>query len=414
LARAPALADHLRIPGSAPPLADGAELIELLERAVALDPRFAPAHAALGNLLLRAGRGYEALLAYRLAAQLAPDFAEAQLAVGELLHTAGDADGARAVFAQGLRARRVFPAPQARSVPRVLLLLSPLGWSANVPLDFVVDHDAFAVHRWFVDDATPELPPYELAFNGIAVSDAADGALRAAERFLTTQARPALNAVAAVRATARPALGATLRGLDAVVVPAAARCAGAQLGATAAALGWPVLVRPVDAHGGRGLARLDDEAALAAYRREDDVPLDVCAFVDFRSPDGWYRKYRVALIDGKPFPYHLAAARDWLVHYRSAETQDDDALRAEEARFLTAPQTVFPDWERTGSALARALGLDLAAVDCARLGDRWLVFEADTAALLYAGDAGASAEKRAAVDAIRRAVTAMLARRARS
>lgn len=414
----------MTIPGSQPAFAGIDTVEELLERAVALEPRFAAAHAALGNLLLRRGRGFEALQAYRLATTIDPSFASAQLALGELLHLAGDRDGAAAAFARALAEQRVFAAPSP-PVPSgvggplaVLALLAPLGWSANVPLDFVLDPQQVVLHRWYVDDELREpLPPYDLVFDALGESEAAAGAQLKAARFLAQETKPTINPVARLAATARPALGATLRGIAAIVVPAARRAPAAGLAPLAAELGYPLLVRPVDAHGGRGLVRLDDAAALRAYAGAADAALvDVSAFVDYRSTDGWFRKYRVICIDGVPYPYHLATAPAWNVHYRSSATPESPELRAEERHFLADPASVFGDWSATGAALAKAVGLDYFGVDCARLGDgRWLVFEADPAMLVYDGDAGpGDDDKRGAVDAIRVALQAMLKRRAAS
>jgi hypothetical protein len=101
--------------------------------------------------------------------------------------------------------------------------------------------------------------------------------------------------------------------------------------------------------------------------------------VDARGADGLYRKYRVMLIEGAPYPLHLALSTLWKVHYFSADMAQNAAARAEEAAFLDdMDATIGRRAVAALEAIADALALDYAGVDFAVAPDgRLLLFEAN-------------------------------------
>src|SRR5208282_3727701 len=81
----------------------------------------------------------------------------------------------------------------------------------------------------------------------------------------------------------------------------------------------PLLIRPVHTQGGIGLVLARTATELAQCRAMQTGPVYVSHFIDFRSADSWFRKYRMIFIDRKPYPYHLAISQNWMVHYYTAE-----------------------------------------------------------------------------------------------
>jgi hypothetical protein len=152
-----------------------------------------------------------------------------------------------------------------------------------------------------------------------------------------------------------------------------------------------LVVRPVDTHRGDGLELVRAAGDLRSYlARRPGRYFNVTPFVDYRSPDGYYRKYRVFVVAGKPYAYHLAISEDWLVHYwRVAGLMSEHAwMRDAEQHFLREPEAVFPTWATTFGEMAQAIGLDVFGVDCAVTQDgRVLVFECDPAAFAHCRDA---------------------------
>jgi hypothetical protein len=204
----------------------------------------------------------------------------------------------------------------------------------------------------------------------------------------------AINHPARLRGVRRAALPQTLRDVPGCVVPPVRRLTRTEVAAAAASgtfgpgLPFPILIRPVDTQRGEGLERILEAPAIAEYlERFNATAYTVTPFVDYRSADGYYRKYRVIVVDGVPYPYHLAISPDWLVHYWrvSGAMRASAPMRAEEERFLAEPARVFSAWTATFAALARAVDLEFFGVDCA-LDDagRVLVFECDPSAFVHA------------------------------
>jgi hypothetical protein len=411
----PSLDDHAAIPGSAAPEAELAAAWALLERAVTLDPSSAPVHALRGNLLVRRGNTVAARRSYALAARLDPYHAPARIALGELAFMAGDEREAAGWFDEAYALTHRF-SPARRPGARSALVLAAAGpWHRNIPLDFIVDPARWTLHRWYLpDDAAtrPEfrLPAYDLVIDAIGESDAGRAALAQAAQFIAAQPKPAINDPGKVSGTAREALAATLDAVPGCRAAKSRRVSREEL--LRVAVDGPLIVRPADAHGGQGLERIENATVLAWYAGKVSADAyDVGPYVEYRSADGFYRKYRVLFVDGEPYPYHLAIDAAWMIHYHRAPMTQNAWMREEEVRFLQHPEQALPAWNGPLRAAGAALGLDYAGIDCTLLADGTLfVFEADTAMLVH--DFDPAPAKRAAVERIRAAFDALLVRRA--
>ncbi len=388
----PDIAAHHLAPGTLPafPALDRARA--LLDEAVALNPGNGAAHAALGNVLARTGAFAEALAAYRRAVLLEPDAADAQLATAEIEYNFDDLESARYHYANAFARCILFSTPAPQGARRsVLVLARPAPGSANVPLDFVVDHERIAIHRLYLpnDDTaalSSPLPSYDLIFNAVSESEAAAGAVGLAAQFIDSQSKPVFNHPRNLWKTARPSLAPALRDVPHCIVPQTRRLAR---DVSLDAASFPLLARPIDSHAGRDLERVENNAELAAYiaDRPSEPGFDVTEYVEYRSADGYYRKYRIMFVDGLAYPYHLAISPNWMIHYKTSAMFDCQWMRDEEAAFLNDPGAVFPYWIETMEALAAAIGLDYFGIDAARTdGGELLVFEADAATFVHAKD----------------------------
>ncbi len=423
LAHAPSVGDHMRIPGSQRFDEGVKEACAFIERAALADAGNARVQAALGNILLRAGLVDLARDAYERAASLDPRDAASRYAVAELAYVMRDEATAQIWFDEAFARQRLFSPPSARAGSKHALLLGLAGpWPGNVPLDFLIDDARWTLHRWFLPDqecAMRAIPRVNLIVNALSDSVAGVAAIADVEAILAAHPDvPSINAPERLRGLGREALGQTLAGISGVRVPDARRVTRATLAASGGdvdGLGYPLLMRPIDTHGGRGLELLDKPEELLAYlaRTKADA-YDCSAYVDYRSPDGWFRKMRIMFVDGAAYPYHLAVDNQWMIHYYRTATTLTPWMHDEEARFLAEPERVVSGWRSAVPAIAAALGLDYAGVDCAQLPDgTLLVFEADSAMLVHAFDGSeAGRSKRAGFDRIRSALMALFDRRA--
>ena len=138
--------------------------------------------------------------------------------------------------------------------------------------------------------------------------------------------------------------------------------------------GRPVLMRPPGSHGSKGLSKVDlAHDALARFEPAPGGYL-VTDFVDFRSADGLYRKYRMIRIGRQLFHRHLITADDWNITGASRTFMvGRPALIEAEKEFLAGGGG---DLEPRISALFEASGLDFGLIDFAvdRSG-RIIVFE---------------------------------------
>lgn len=127
---------------------------------------------------------------------------------------------------------------------------------------------------------------------------------------------------------------------------------------------YPLLLRPPGTHGSVGLVRVDDADAVA---RQPPSACTVTDFVDFRSADGLWRKYRMIYAGDRLFRRHVLTDRDWnLTRAARGFMLHRPELAAEEQAWINAPVTL-----ESGSVEARvlhqfrALQLDFGAIDFA-------------------------------------------------
>lgn len=332
---------------------------------------------------------------YRLVLTLDPHVAIAWQNLAAILASVGHMDEATAYRDRAYRIQRVFIEGTGTQQRRVLILCAAHA-SGNVPFDALLPSTTCCRIKYAIDYAADEedqqLPAYDLVFNAIGDADVAAPLAARLARFVSHCARPVLNPPDAVARTQRHRIANLFGGLpDVQVAPCvqgdAAAASRAALDAllVEAGIDFPVLARPAATHGGEGLTLCENLSALEAWRSAQVGMSYMTAFRDYRSADGFYRKYRIIFVDREPFPYHLAISPHWMVHYYSAGMEQHAWKLEEERRFLDNPHAALGErMMRAIAAIGRRLDLDYGGIDFTLLpGGQVLIFEANATMLAH-------------------------------
>jgi len=338
-----------------------------------------------------------------------PDDASLKLDLA-LLHVIRQERGeAYRLQAQALERQQLFRVvgTKGKEVPtrrRVLALVAPGDFMNNAQLEFLLDGSEIGLDVLYVVPGKPlpdAVPEHDVVFCAVNESDENAPILERLGRLLPAWPRPVLNIPGNVARLTRDGTASLLQSIPEICAPRVRRVVRADLRRLACGeitpdvlvpgVNFPVLIRPVGSHCGKNLDKIAGRDELAAYLRDAGTDGDdffFAPFMDYRSADGLYRKYRVVLIDGVPFLCHMAGSEQWKIHYVNVGMAESAEKRADEAR---AMETFDEDFARRhGAAFAKLcerVDLDYFGIDCAELPDgRLLLFEAETAMVIHAMD----------------------------
>ncbi|MDB5419684.1 MAG: hypothetical protein JWP50_3103 [Phenylobacterium sp.] len=341
-----------------------------------------------------------------LMARLASDPGDpgALLDVSTLLQMSGQTEKAMELQGQAIARQPCYRTVHgAGGGLRILAFMAPGDLMANTPLDFLLEGSDAELTLYYLDGPPPpadRLPDHDVAFLAVGQSDDGSALLRSLDGVFEAWPAPVLNGDPALIADfSREGVAERLAGAPGVLCPGALRLDRGELiqlalraegGAPAAGdVGFPLIVRPVGSHAGRGLEKLAVPADLVAYLPgQTAAEFYVSPFVDYSGPDGLFRKLRVVFVAGRPFLCHLAISEHWMVHYLNAGMAESAAKRAEEAAMMASFDDGFVARHATAlSAVCQRLPLDYFGIDCAETADgQLLVFEADVALIVHNTD----------------------------
>lgn len=349
-----------------------------------------------------------------------PDDAQVLQFVANLQQQLGLTEAAQRSYRRVLQVQPLVTLAATLSPPtlRALLLFAP--GAGNTPFEYLVEEAPFECH---ILNLLPDVPVdvgllrdrCDVVVNLVADADQAAAVLGPAKDLVDRLQQPTVNHPRKIVGTDRASIARRLQSIAGCRVPATLRLSAAALGAlddtlSTTPLVFPILVRPVGTHGGERLQKVSDRAALDAYAVQCPAShYYLTQFVDYRSEDGRYRKYRFVFVGESIHPYHLAIDKQWKIHHATTDMARHRWMQEEEKAFLEDPQRVFDG--RAYAALRRvrrAVGLDYFGIDCAldRKG-RVLVFEVNACMLVH-GRNEAFAYKNRAVRRIKTAFQALL------
>jgi glutathione synthase/RimK-type ligase-like ATP-grasp enzyme len=271
------------------------------------------------------------------------------------------------------------------------------------------------------------LPDHDVAIVIASDSEECRDALRIIDRVAARWPRPMLNPPHLVGNLDRDKLHRLLRGIEGLDIPATVCVTRAQLSDVAqsnllfadiaAELQFPIIARPRGSHAGVGLAKLDERTAIDRYLAERvEQEFFVSRFVDYANNDGLFRKYRIVVVDGRPYACHMAIADRWDIWYLNADMAFSESKRREEENFMLTFDSAFAVRHQSAlAAMIDRIGLDYFTIDCAEnKHGELLIFEADNTAVVHNMDSpDLFPYKPPQMRAIFEAFAAMLYRRAR-
>ena len=332
-----------------------------------------------------------------------PDDAHTLMDLSTVLQLTGNREIALATQAQALAMQQIYHLPATGTAAlRVLAVMAPGDLMANTPLEFLLEGSDVALDLLYLTPGLaelPALPDHDVLFVAVGESDENRPLLEQLAGVLPHWPRPVLNAPDGIARLSRDCACRLLQTAEGIAMPTASRVGRAALEQVARSqqtlaavvddADFPAIVRPVGSHAGSGLEKIDAPADLAAYlERIPDAEFYVARFVDYRNADGLYRKYRIMLIDGRPFICHMAVSSHWMIHYLNAGMTDSADKRAEEERCMADFDDGFARRHADAfRAITERIGLDYVGIDCAETADgQLLIFEADSDMIVHAMD----------------------------
>lgn len=336
---------------------------------------------------------------------VAPEDAAALLDLSTIALLQGRRNDRIALQFEALKLQRIYRQLATRTTTeplRLLAFMAPGDFMANLPVEFLLANSNVQLDMLYVVPGVPlpdSIPNHDVALVAVAETDENQPLLREIANVVRSWPTPVVNAPDCIARLSRDGTWELLKSAPGVVIPINVRINRTSFMEIAAGNiamedllegnRFPIIARPTGSHAGEGLSKLDDHVAIFRYlqeRRENNFY--IAPFIDYRGPDGLFRKYRVALIDGHPYACHMAISTHWMIHYLNAGMRDSPAKRSEEARFMAEFDQEFAVRHAGAiSAIAKLVELEYLPIDCGETQDgRLLIFESGTNMIVHSMD----------------------------
>ncbi|SDT60594.1 tetratricopeptide repeat protein [Bradyrhizobium canariense] len=394
----------------------------LLQELAGERPQDSAIQHQLGKACFELDEVPSAIECFERALALNPRDADSLYWIGGIRQNLGEIEAAQKAYAQAAQIQPLIRRPAIKSPAdfRVLALYAPFG--GNTPTEYLFKHanyetDTLALFEQNSYDAEVFKQGVHVVVNLISDVDQAVAMLPLAADLAARLGKPIINDPRKIQRTTRDEVAERLAGIPDCRIPKILRQqAGTELSVEQLQAAFPlassILARPVGTHGGDDFEKLDHVAELAAYLAQPaETDRYFIEYADYRSPDGYFRKYRFIFVDDQVLPYHLAIGNDWKVHHVNTDMANQKWMQNEEAAFLNDPGLVFNAAHfQALRAIQQRIGLEYFGIDCGldTSGDL-LVFEVNASMLVH-DDNKQFPYKDPAVRRIKSAFDAMLAK----
>jgi hypothetical protein len=307
------------------------------------------------------------------------------------------------IQANALKLQRIYtiPATEKPAKLKLLALMAPGDLSANTPIECLLEHcDIELIFYYLSPDnlfAEP-VPEHDIALVAVSEGEEFNPYLVALESILPSWPKPVINLPSRIPLVRRVEAGELLQDIPGLLMPPTFYLTREQLSAIAKGempipticegCEFPVIIRPVDSHGGRDLDKAESPEEVMDYlSKVEGNDFFISRFVDYRTEGGLFRKFRIALIDGEPFVCHMGISSHWMIHYVNAGMYEDAEKRAEECAFMENFDAFAKRHQIALQEIYQRTQLDYLCIDCAETSDgQFLVFELGHAMVVHAMD----------------------------
>jgi hypothetical protein len=214
--------------------------------------------------------------------------------------------------------------------------------------------------------------------NCIADPDLYPKTLAVAEDLVRMARLPVINSPSSILRHSRDAVARILRGIGQLIVPETIRLTARR--DQSPPFGFPFIGRECGTQGGETMELIVDTIDFDGFlRRHDGQQIYLTEFIDFRSKDGLYRKYRVRVVGDEIVTNHLFVGPQWKIHGHASREfmSGNPSLVAEERAYLAEP-LAHHDVLRE---IHRRIGVDFYGIDYAISPSGSLVFFEGNAAM---------------------------------
>jgi tetratricopeptide (TPR) repeat protein len=360
-------------------------------------PQDAQVRNQLGKLYAERDEMDAALDCFSCAVSLNPGDADSLYWIGGIRQKMGDRDGAEAAYLRATQLQPLIrrPATEFPAEFRVLALFAP--FAGNTPTEYLLSGSAYDANTLAVFEGRDyDLEALRQSGDVVVnlISDADQAQMQALFPLVTDLvdrlALPTVNLPHKVRQTTREIVARLLDGIPGCRIPTVLRLPAdvSEIAALEAAVTFamPILVRPAGTHGGDDFERFDEPSDVVSFmQRHPEAEHYLIEYLDYRSADGHFRKYRFIFVGDEILPYHLAIGLDWKLHHDSTDMIDHAWMQREEEAFLNDPWAVFNAGHTSAlRAIRQAIGLEYLGIDCGLdAAGQLVVFEVNASMLVH-------------------------------
>ncbi len=229
---------------------------------------------------------------------------------------------------------------------KLLAIVGPGEIMSNAPIEFLLEKANISLDFLFVGADVPvpdAIPDHDLAIVAICESDENQLTLAMLDSLMDDWPRPYINSPTSIARLTRDQIGRMFQHSPHLLANQAQRMTRQRVLSKISSrdFEFPMVVRPVGSHAGKSFCKLDKPEELTSFvAQQPGDEFFLSSFIDYRSADGLYRKYRIIVIDGQT----RSNGRTWTISpncsmrstllTRSMPGHAEQCRQSEEAEFM--------------------------------------------------------------------------------